>query len=92
MKYLQNEARKQKSVKGVTLQFSIIFQIRLKITPSFVNFLVICPLNSESVSSNISYKSFKIYNLPMQNSYCDHRNFDSVNQAEGMVKHRIILR
>ena len=34
MKYLQNEARKQKSVKEVTLQFSMIFQIRLKITPS----------------------------------------------------------
>jgi hypothetical protein len=34
MKYLRNEARKQKSVKEVTLQFSIIFQIRLKITPS----------------------------------------------------------
>jgi hypothetical protein len=37
-------------------------------------------LNTKSVSSNISYKSFKILNLPMQNSYCDHRNFDSVNQ------------
>ena len=35
-------------------------------------------LNTESVLSNISYKSFKTYNLPMQNSYCDHRNFDSV--------------
>jgi hypothetical protein len=35
--------------------------------------------NNESVSSDISYKSFKTYNLPMQNSYCDHRNFDSVN-------------
>jgi hypothetical protein len=23
-------------------------------------------------------KSFKTLNLPMQNSYCDHRNFDSV--------------
>jgi hypothetical protein len=34
-------------------------------------------LNNESVSSKISYKSFKTYNLPnMQNSYCDHRNFD----------------
>jgi hypothetical protein len=38
-------------------------------------------LNTKSVSSNISYKSFKTYNLPMQNSYCDHRNFDNVNQA-----------
>jgi hypothetical protein len=36
--------------------------------------------NGESVSSNISYKSFKTLNLPMQNSYCDHRNFDSGNQ------------
>jgi hypothetical protein len=36
MKYLQNEARKQKSVEEVTplAQFSMIFQIRLKITPS----------------------------------------------------------
>ena len=25
----------------------------------------------ESVPSNISYKSFKTYNLQMQNSYCD---------------------
>ena len=31
-------------------------------------------LNTESVPSNISYKSFKT-------SYCDHRNFDSGNQA-----------
>jgi hypothetical protein len=30
---------------------------------------------------NISYKSFKIENLPMQNSYCDDTNFDNVNQA-----------
>ena len=37
--------------------------------------------NIESVPSIISYKSFKTYNLPMQNSYCDHRHFDSVNQA-----------
>ena len=37
--------------------------------------------NTESVPSNISYKSFKTQNLPMQNSYCDHRNFDSGNQA-----------
>jgi hypothetical protein len=40
MKYLQNEARKQKSIKEVTLQFSMIFQIRLK--NNIVNFLVIC--------------------------------------------------
>jgi hypothetical protein len=30
MKYLQNEARKQKSITEVSLQFSMIFQIRLK--------------------------------------------------------------
>jgi hypothetical protein len=35
-------------------------------------------LNIKSATSNISYKSFKT--LPMQTSYCDHRNFDSVNQ------------
>jgi hypothetical protein len=35
----------------------------------------------ESVPTNISYKSFKTYNLSMQNSYCDHRNFDSVYKA-----------
>jgi hypothetical protein len=34
---------------------------------------------SKLVPSNISYKSFKT--LPMQNSYCDHRNFDSVKPA-----------
>ncbi len=33
--------------------------------------------NTESVPSNISYKSYKTYNLPMQDSYCDHRNLDS---------------
>jgi hypothetical protein len=32
------------------------------------------------VPSNISYKSLK--NFPMQNSYCDHRNFDSINQPQ----------
>jgi hypothetical protein len=37
MKYLQNEARKQKPVKEVTLQFSMIFQIRLNITTSFLS-------------------------------------------------------
>jgi hypothetical protein len=36
-------------------------------------------LNIKSATSNISYKSFKT--LPMQTSYCDHRNFDSVNQV-----------
>ncbi len=30
-----------------------------------------------SVSSNTSYKSFKTQNFLVQNSYCDHRNFDS---------------
>ena len=43
MKYLQNEARKQKSIKEVTLQFSMIFRIRLK--NNTVNFRVICPLS-----------------------------------------------
>ena len=38
--------------------------------------------NTDSVPSNISYKSFKTLNLPMQNSYCDDRNFDSVNQPK----------
>ena len=41
-------------------------------------------LNTKSVPSNISYKSFTTQNLP--NEYvkfpqCDHRNFDSVNQT-----------
>ena len=31
-------------------------------------------VNTESFSSNISYKFFKTENLP--NSYCDHRKFD----------------
>ena len=34
--------------------------------------------NTKSGLSNL-YKSFKLWNLLMQNSYCDHRNFDSVN-------------
>ena len=46
MKYLQNEARKQKSIKEVTLQFSMIFRIRLK--NNTVNFRVICPLIPEN--------------------------------------------
>ena len=37
-------------------------------------------LNTELVPSNIFYKFFKTWNLPTQYSYCDHRNFDSVNQ------------
>ena len=37
--------------------------------------------NNEPVFSNISYKSFKTQNLPLQNSYCDHRNVDIVKQA-----------
>ena len=42
-KYLQNEARKQKSVKDVTLQFSsMILQIRQKYNN--VNFRAICLL------------------------------------------------
>ncbi len=36
--------------------------------------------NAQSVPSNISYKSLKTSNIPTQNSYCGHRNFDSVNQ------------
>jgi hypothetical protein len=44
MKYLQNEAKKQKSVKEVTVQFSMIFQIRLK--NNTINFQVICPFNN----------------------------------------------
>ena len=42
--------------------------------------------NTKSIFSNISYKSFKTQNLPMQNSYCDHRNFDSVNHREEIVQ------
>ena len=39
-------------------------------------------LSSKSVPSHsISYKSFKTRIVPMQNSYCDHRNVDSVNIA-----------
>jgi hypothetical protein len=42
MKSFQNEARKQKSIIEVTLQFSVIFQIGLKNnTVKFVNFRVI---------------------------------------------------
>jgi hypothetical protein len=48
MKYLQNEARKQKSVKEVILQFSIVFQIRLK--NNGVNFRIICPLTGRRTS------------------------------------------
>jgi hypothetical protein len=37
-------------------------------------------INTASVPSDISYKSFKTQNLQIQNSYCDYRNVDSVNQ------------
>ena len=32
-------------------------------------------LKNESAPSKISNKSFKTYNLAMQNFYCDHTNF-----------------
>ena len=54
MKYLQNEARKQKSVKEVTLQFSMIFQTRLKITPSIFES---CPLINRSLFMDSKIKS-----------------------------------
>ncbi len=38
-------------------------------------------LNIESFPSNISYKSSKTSNIPMQNSHCDYRNFDNVHLA-----------
>ena len=38
-------------------------------------------LNKHRVPSNISYKTFETQNLTMQNSYCDHRNFDSVKHV-----------
>ena len=37
--------------------------------------------NSKSVPSNISYKFFTTWKLHMENSYSDHRNFVSINQA-----------
>ncbi len=37
-------------------------------------------LNTESVLSNISHKSFKTYNLLVQNCCCDHKNCGGVNQ------------
>jgi uncharacterized membrane protein len=44
--------------------------------------------NIKSVSSNISYKILQNVEFTysrMQNSYCDHRNFDSVNHSrEGL--------
>ena len=33
------------------------------------------------VPSNISRKSFKTWNSSVENSYCDHRSVDSVNQS-----------
>ncbi len=37
-------------------------------------------LNAKSVPSDISYKSLKTQDLPLQNSSFDQRNFDGVNQ------------
>ncbi|CAB4012544.1 fibrillin-2-like isoform X1, partial [Paramuricea clavata] len=65
MKYLQNEVRKQKSVKEVTLQFSMIFQIRLK--NNNVNFRVICPLSDEdecSLGRNVHHCEHNCTNMP----------------------------
>jgi hypothetical protein len=65
MKYRQNEARKQKSVKELTLQFSMIFQIRQK--NNTVNFRVICP------SSCIVPWCALLYNFLLSNArrfYC----------------------
>ena len=45
-------------------------------------------INTESVCSNIFHKSFKTWNLLIQNSHFDHRNFDTdicVNQPLGDV-------
>jgi hypothetical protein len=47
---------------------------------------------TKSVPSNISYKSFKTYNLPTQNSYCDHRNFDCVNQTQSFIWRKVSFR
>ena len=44
-------------------------------------------LNTESVSSDILTNPSNP--LPMQNSYCDHRNFDSVNMAYDSTKHQM---
>jgi hypothetical protein len=60
-----NEARKHKSIKEVTVQFSMIFQIRLKKTPSIFESYTL------QILQNLEFSY-------MQNSYCDHRNFDSV--------------
>ena len=39
-------------------------------------------LNSETVPSEISYNSFKTWNLPIYAKfYCDHRNFDTVRNV-----------
>ena len=45
-------------------------------------------LNTKSVASNISYKSFlniEFTYIYVQNSYWDHRNFDSVILALGSL-------
>ena len=42
-------------------------------------------LDTVSVPSNISYRSFKTYNLPMKNSCCDHRNFNNVNMLNSSL-------
>ncbi len=45
---------------------------------------------AQLVPSNISQKSFK-QNLSMQNSFCDHRNFDSVNQLVNLCCIHLVL-
>ena len=47
-------------------------------------------LSTQSVSSNVSYNSFKTQNLPMKNSHCDHRNFDSVVRVRLRVTYVMI--
>jgi hypothetical protein len=38
-------------------------------------------LNNESFPLKKFLQILPNLNIPMQNSYCDHRNFDSVNQS-----------
>ena len=47
--------------------------------------------NTESVPSNISYKSFKMLDLPMQNSNCYRKNVGSVIQLLCRVLKRLRL-
>jgi hypothetical protein len=85
MKYFQNEARKQKSIEEVTLQFSMIFQIKLK--NNNVNFQVM-PFK-QPLSQCLQYSTYTdsafINSIPIRYISNEQRNFLNLLSLYGLV-------